>query len=167
MPRDNDEVVVKHAIQEILPQVATWLRNNGEDDADQASVVADLLQAVRRSSDGYDIARTLERHLHWSPDSELVEILEGFSTYSAHRKALKAWVANHGVVATFGVGDRALWRGRPGEVRAVDPETTLITFLPDDKRHSSNTESKDGRGLYGYIVQEDALTREETAAAAV
>lgn len=159
-PRSNDPEVIKAAVQEILPDVITWLESGGDLNADEKEVTEELCRAVRHKSDGYDIARQLENIATWDPDADLVQILDGFSTRSAHLKAVADWAKFWGTSCDWKVGDRAIWQDRPGEVRNVRANTTEITFLPDDIRDTSAIHHPDGLGMHGYVCFADDLTPE-------
>lgn len=86
-PKMDDEVVVKESFRLLAKQVIRW--GGQDDDIDE---VAELLEDCK-DDNGYEFARNLERDHGFSPDADLVEILEGYfgCLHSAHRAAVAKW----------------------------------------------------------------------------
>lgn len=86
-PKMNDEAVVKESFRLLAKQVIRW--EGQDDDIDE---VAELLENCK-DDNGYEFARNLERDHGFSPDADLVEILEGYfgCLHSAHRAAVAKW----------------------------------------------------------------------------
>lgn len=86
-PTRHDECVRRRAAELALPELKHWLRF-GENDNE-----ADLIEALTKvidGSDGYQIARALERD-GWCSDSSLVEILDGDFVSDALRELVAQW----------------------------------------------------------------------------
>jgi hypothetical protein len=89
-PSPNDKEIIKLAvINKLLAEVIRWLKENGDSEdyvvgtEEYDNIVEQLVNAVERGSDGYRIARELDSD-GWSPDSELVDILENSFGYVRH-----------------------------------------------------------------------------------
>jgi DNA-binding transcriptional MocR family regulator len=87
-PKEDDEAVVKESFRRLAKQVIEW----SEEEDDDLDEVAELLEDCE-DDDGYQFARNLERDHGYSPDSELVEILDGYlgCLHSAHMAAVAKW----------------------------------------------------------------------------
>lgn len=94
--------IVASAAAALAPDVAKWL----EEDVDD-SMIGDLAKAMAWDTDGYALAKRLERCWSIDPDSELVETLDHASGYliDAHRAAVAAWVTDCSITPTYAVGD--------------------------------------------------------------
>src|SRR6267154_1557943 len=86
-----DEIVTKRAAEFLLPYVVEWLGDEAND-----RVLPNLIEAMRYCDEGYELAKALE-HRGWSPDSELVEILDNAAhkRYEAHNEVMATWVKSH------------------------------------------------------------------------
>jgi hypothetical protein len=109
-PKSNDPSILAAAMKEFLPSVLKWLEDKGETmpESEIQDVQEQLEEALTPfNSDGYERARELER-TGWSPDSELVEILDGWdgALYSAHYKAERQWVIDYGIKPQLSAGQR-------------------------------------------------------------
>lgn len=65
---------------------------------EHTDIIGDLVVAIRHETDGYEIAKSLER-IGWEPDAELVEIVsEAFSKKKAVLdKACEEWVRAYNI----------------------------------------------------------------------
>lgn len=128
-PRRYDAAVVRAAAEDLAPAVAEWC----EQAADE-TIVSGLARALGRQSDGYELAKELERAWLISPDSMLVEILGGHDLWGAERKAVEAWVAAHGITVSHAVGDEVQTRHGQGSVTAVDHKhATVNVHTPEQE----------------------------------
>lgn len=126
-PTSKTPAVRDNALRKILPEVLKWGRQNGDPDEDEERVLEDIGKALNGWNDGYEAARALERY-GWSPDAELVSILDCFSTYSTEQEAVKAWVKETEPQPTFKLGDKVFKKVRfgtniQGEIVKIYPET--------------------------------------------
>lgn len=88
-----------------------WLECGGDtyvttDDNEVANCKRQLADAV--ASEGYEFARNLERSHDWSPDSELVEILDGYSTHEAEAECIQEWIDANGAQPKHAIGTKII-----------------------------------------------------------
>jgi hypothetical protein len=144
-PTHYSKEVIEQSALKILPEVMAWIKDADADDvSSEQDVLFYLIKAVRGNHDAYDFARNLERY-HLSPNFDLCEILNNFSTYSAHTELVKQWVAAEGVTLALAVGqevETARGRGRITELRHETAQ--YIVTPPDDQKF------KNGGG--GWII---------------
>lgn len=130
-PRRTDEAVCRAAAERLAPEVARWL-----EEAPDESIVAALTKALRGNSDGYALARALERDWHIEPDEELVEILSGAAgaLWSCQDAAIAAWVAENGVTLGLDIGTRVSTPRGMGVVERRDEKLAnyIIRLDPPD-----------------------------------
>lgn len=103
-PCERDPEIIAAAVEESRKEIEGWLAEDTDLD-DWEEVKSDVCAAVRSSSDGYARAQFLDSK-GWSPDSALVEIMDGISCWSAVRDATIKWVAENKIAAAHAVGDR-------------------------------------------------------------
>jgi len=106
-PTLNSTAVREAAMREFMPRVAGWLSQNGETNPDLESLRKQLDDVLDGYSDGYEAATDLERHHYWSPDGELVDILDGYQgcLVIAEYAAVSEWVKENKVVPKIAVGE--------------------------------------------------------------
>lgn len=112
-----------------------WL-SEGRHDVDE--VRQQLIRCA--DDDAYRFASNLDSRCYWFPDADLVEILGGFSTYSAREKAVKEWVSAHAITVPYAVGDTVTLRGQAARIVDIRPETAEIVaqpVVPDDKNYGT------------------------------
>lgn len=142
-PTDTSDDVVRAAVREDLwPDVCAWLIDGGWDESDDTDEVErcidELVEAVRYEHDGYRRAKSLD---DWNPDTDLVEILSGFSVYKARQKAVAEWVAETNPKPPCGEGDLVSFstsifdKPEQGIVAKSDPYTA--TFVVRVKKPNS------------------------------
>jgi hypothetical protein len=152
-PTDRDEDVRAAAIDLLLPKVLEWLRQNGDDYSDKPDEIRqDLLKICRCwSHDGFELAKELA-DLSWSPDAQLVEILDGFSEmHDACRAAVKKWVEATNPQPLFRVGARVSYKGKDGTVVRVDPDVAqYVINVPADGHDPKNL-------FTGWVVDWESL----------
>ncbi len=95
-PTERDPEVIELAVQKILPEVVRWCRAGG-DTCQESEIADDLRKEIGSHSDGYEFCRELEKHYHWTCDSELVDILDNASMSDAVRSMERKWVAAYRV----------------------------------------------------------------------
>jgi len=145
-PTCKTPAVREKALRGILPDFVEWLK---EDCEDEASILKDLGDVLNGWNDGYQAARDLE-HIGWSPDSELVEILDSFSEYRARDEAVKAWVKEVQPKPAFKLGDRVIWK------RQIKSVQGTITKIYSETAQYIVSESGDAPGCGTYVNWEDA-----------
>lgn len=114
-PKHNDPAIVQAAIEKMKDRVWRWTQQDGPDAyITEANVLTDLTRACSHRNDGYDIAHDLDSR-GWSPDAELVDILDNFGMYksTAFVKAQEEWVKSNGITPPFIAGTKvkAQWGG--------------------------------------------------------
>ena len=127
-PTHYSKEVVEIAARKILPEVMAWF---GDGEADKDDVLEALIDAASGNPDAYEMAKKLERY-SWSPDFALCEILDNFSTYSAHTKLVKQWVAAEGVTLALTVGQEVETKRGRGRITELRHETAQYTVTPPD-----------------------------------
>jgi hypothetical protein len=147
------------AIEEIAKEVEKWERAQGVRDPDDCR--DDLRSVLDHSTiDGYEAARELESRHGWSPDAQLVEILDGwhFHCYRAQQVALKRWVADYDIKPQYELGTRV--RGKHGR----DMITGVIAKIYDETGVYVVRRDTDAEGCGAHVNFEDAeaLGPEET-----
>lgn len=161
-PDEFHDLVVRRVVEEVLQEVMDWQGSTGEfnDDEDAAEEVRkDLLEAISYGDDGYGICRDLDSS-GWSPDSELVDILDNLEWHAVTRAAVKRWVLDNQVAPRLAVGAPVKvydhhFEGKPtssseplreGEVVRVDLDGgTYTVFVP------SLGHVREGVGSHGRI----------------
>ena len=97
-PTIYDADIIDAAAARMIPEITEWL-NDDDDDSDcykesvGPDMLSDLKAAIMYASDGYYIAKMLENKEHWSPNAELVAILEQTYTFkvAALNRAVAEW----------------------------------------------------------------------------
>jgi hypothetical protein len=127
-PKINTPEVRAAAVESLAAECLVW--GPGFTLSDWARALAD----VNLNDNGFEIAKDLDRYSRIDGiDAELVEILDGASSHhwSAHRSAIKAWVAADDVRPIFSVGDRIDTRHGVGRINRIDEEIAIYLFAPD------------------------------------
>jgi hypothetical protein len=158
-PKESDPEVLDETVKAILPRVIQWLGTDYRPEED-AEIADQLRGAIEYCWGGYDIARRLDEHYHWTCDAELVEILEDVSSArrDAQRKFEARWVKATGITPKFSVGDavRGKTRGEEysGFVARVDLlQGTYLVRVPS-LGHITAEEARNSRtgGTLGVVL---------------
>jgi hypothetical protein len=109
--------------------------------AEEPSIAADILKAMRRSfgMDGFQIAKELDEH-GWDVDADLVEILSGayWEVDREHRQLVAKWVIDNQIAVTFVVGDTVKSPKGEGIVTEIDAALAKVNVhTPDQKDNSA------------------------------
>lgn len=153
-PGRSDDAISKRAAELLLPAVQEWLGEEADD-----RTLPELIKATRIYDEGYEIARALEMR-GYSPDAELVEILDDMSycRYQAHEEAVKDWVKAHDLSLDLSVGTAVsiVVNGKfhTGEIRDRKEATAQYTVMVPALGHV-----RDGLGTHGLIVGFEQVTR--------
>jgi hypothetical protein len=138
-PNRSHPSIRAKAIDQMTKDVMAYLRNQGHDDENEEDIARQLREAFWVREDGYHAAKELDEQFHWSPDAELVEVLDSFGHYMylAHDDAIKAWVKEYDIKAPLAVGTlvEAEWGGETirGKIIDVRAETAQYTVQrPED-----------------------------------
>jgi len=144
-PRYHDPVVREMAVDSILTEVSEWVRDNAQ--CDEKRLRDALLSCLDQN--GYEYAQNLERRHGWSPDAQLVEILDGVALDMAHNKACADWVKAHNIKVPFEAGGMVSTRRYPkATIFAIDEKHAQLFIQDEAWTH--------GKG--GYVVNfEDAI----------
>lgn len=108
----------------------------GEDERDRTRKALD--DAFEFRDDGYEAAKNLDSYHGWSPDADLVEVLDGFSSdlWKAHREAVAAWVKEYDIKPALKIGMRckAKWGNEEitGVVKEIDDKHATYTVQRTD-----------------------------------
>lgn len=129
-PSKEDKQVLEAIADVLVPKVKEWFQ---KEESDDSGVREDIIEMLEGSSheDGYERARYLERYCYWSPDSELVEILDSVShmVYNCHRKIVVKWAEDNSIKPAHMIGDEIIF-GRDNEKGTIvgirDDATYLI-----------------------------------------
>ena len=107
-PTRSTSEVIDRAIKKLLPKLVRWIKANGEGgDETNEQLQADVKKALRYDHDGYALARNLDS-AGWSPDAELVEILDDYSSmiHNAVDQCVKEWVEANGIKPKLAIGTK-------------------------------------------------------------
>ncbi|WP_056802334.1 hypothetical protein [Bosea sp. Root381] len=132
-PKYRDPQIVAAAVNDVLDDVTRWL---GADARDPEAVKRDLIRCA--DDDAYRFAKNLDDRAYWYPDSDLVEILDGYSTWSARDKATKEWVSAHNITVPHAIGDVVTLRGQSArivDIRAATAEIIAQPVEPDGQNY--------------------------------
>jgi hypothetical protein len=130
-PHSQDRRIRERAADLLMPEIIRWLGDDWrEEQSDEYR--KDLIDALNCSdADGYALAVHLERHSHWSPNAELVEILDSFPVWNAEQEAVKEWVAANQVKPKLGVGSFVKYGNVTGVIVAIHSETAEYVVQTD------------------------------------
>lgn len=133
---------------DLMKGIVQW----GKFAEDDISEVTAQVLAVLNESDGYRMAKALERSFSWDPDSELVDILDGVNFYSAIRTAVMAWIRDNGITPQFGIGRQVEVITNPrldtrhtGEIVQVCEDGNYLVMIP------GLGHVREGLGTHGLI----------------
>lgn len=102
----------------------------GEDINELAKQIAS--EAHHEHMDGYELAKRLDDHCYWQPDTMMVEALDNWSSNARREldRAQKAWREATNPQPAFKVGDRVkLKDGSTGEVTDADYKYGIAQYL--------------------------------------
>ena len=157
-PKRSDDAVIAAAAKKLAPAVREWLN----DETELKDIEADLAQAMKYDSDGYDIARHLDGQ--YSPDAALVEILDGagYAKISASSKAEAEWVKANNLQPPA-IGSMVSFTGRYGITAGGVVSGEVTKNHPDGKSTifcASQGHVREGVGTHGTIIEWERLTPE-------
>lgn len=124
-PQRHSMAVCRRAAEMMTKQLAEWLEEKALDER----ALDQVAEALRYDHDGYGRARHLESRYYWSPNSELVEILDNDALYGAHEEAEREWVKLTGATVPLPDGAKVeTGRHGVGEItgRYVDRATYIV-----------------------------------------
>jgi len=132
-----------------------------EDVDDMAKQIA--AEARYEHMDGYELAKNLDNHCGWMPDTMVVEALDNWSTNARREleKAQKAWRDATNPQPALKVGDRVrLKSGETGEITDANYQYGVAQYLVKIDG-DPNAEKTQARRIVNY---EDAVSEETRAA---
>jgi hypothetical protein len=152
-PGRHDKAVIDIAFEKIWPEIRKWVGHT-EDDEDTKNAAKKVLSSAYGNDDGYQLARDFE-HATFMPDSDLVEILDGWGShlYRAHEEVLKTWAKENPIEPRFKVGDIVTFDAgyrfaskmlNDGEIIKVDLETMVYTINSPSAGHIKPGTNKSG-----------------------
>jgi hypothetical protein len=151
-PKITDDVIIEAAAKRLLKPVTEWLAEAG--DEDESNTLEELKAAIKFESDGYDIAKYLDRK-GWMPNARLVEILDqAFSAkHSALAEACKAWVIATGA-KEIPLETVVLWK----KDSWPEPKEGIVTRNSDEGKSTVTFESYGQKRGSGYVIPWEELT---------
>jgi hypothetical protein len=155
-PTQRSEEVIKAAVASALPTFLRWAIEP-EDGKESGNISKDLCEVLRYGNDGYEMATSLERR-SWSPDSELVELLDGLlhTRSVATHKAVAEWVTRNNIQPALKVGDKLVWKGDQAEIAKIYTEDARYTLFIAVKGHV-----REGVGTHGIVVTFEDVEKEQ------
>lgn len=165
-PSRSDEDILAVAIDAIVPEVERW--SGSKLSVEEIADCRDLLRSgLLWHSNGYEFARDFDRR-GWTPDSELVDILENADTklYHALRAAEEAWLTASQARPALTVGTKVVLppeqenAGWPGEIVRINETAGTYTVFVESLGHV-----RDGLGCTGRLFTWEMLERANPAAA--
>lgn len=152
-PELQCNAVVAHVAEKLAKEVKAWAQ---EDDAIETYVshLEDTLKNTH-SFDGYDLAQELESAYGYSPDANLVDILDNADMYAhnKHRELVALWVKRNDIKPRYKVGDKVLCSSRSftgtveaeGEIMGFNTEIATYTVMCEKLGHV-----REGCGIHGF-----------------
>lgn len=168
-PSIRDKEVIKVVASKLLDDVIKWLEQSGEttdfenDEEERNRVVEDLVDAIESSinGDGYEIAKQLD-HDGWSPDSDLVEVLDRTSSYlrSEVSRLSVVWFTEEGfAVIPNGTSVKSKKNhsglGEIGKVIEFYPDGRYVVNFP--QLGHKDPEDKKATGTSGFVIEHELL----------
>ena len=136
--------------------VFNWSGNDSEE-LDDLIEYAEGILTYHINDNGYELAKEFEEVTYCSPDSELVEILDGIHVHirSIEQKHVKKWVSDNNLKLEYSIGQTVLANlGRNGEVVCE-----IMNFYPETMQYGvwfSEIGHEKGKASR-YVNAEDVL----------
>lgn len=116
-------------VKSILPKVLEWLEDSS---LENEKIIEELAKTI--DTDGYAWASKLARLYYWSPNSELVDILDGADFYSTFQEAQETWVIDNNLTPKFSTGCsvKVVYKALvlDGEILERRKDGTYLVHLP-------------------------------------
>jgi hypothetical protein len=151
-PTRRDAAVVAEAARWLASKVHGWLKEGGDNVSTYEEVLSDLVDALKwGDTDGYELAKSLERNRSYDPDANLVEILdEASSVFSrAHTEAQKAWVISSGAKPQFKPGDTVKFSHGGEKLVGVIEDDPKGWYEPEGK-HCITVAGRSGKPIVNW-----------------
>lgn len=139
-PTEYDDDIKREACRGLLKEWKMWIGEDWRSEEEELEFLA-----KHADYDGYRFARNLEAEI-FDADETLVDLLSAYSShlYTAHTKALRAWVAETKPECPVKDGERlTLPRHGNGFVNGINADEATFYFKPDN-----NTKP----GLVGIVI---------------
>lgn len=150
-PKASDPEVVALAVDRILVDVMEWLAR-GNSTCTESEVRDDLLKCVDDDpEDGYEFTKLLERDHHWDCDRELIDILDNYDLWGAHKEFEKRWVAAYQVFPSLLIGAELTYKEHPAEITELYADGKYCVFC------AALGHVKKGLGTHGEIVTWESI----------
>lgn len=152
-PDFNHPKIKETALRAILPEVIEWMGDEGQLHSEQ-EILDDLIKCSDMFSDGYEIAKKLERVCGWSCDSELVEILNDVAHqfHNACDELQAQWVEKHQITLDKPVGTVVTYKGNEGTITRL--EVTRAKYIVNVPALGH---VKEGVGTLGVVLDKEVL----------
>ena len=124
--------------RKIAEEIINWDQSEKSELEEIAESIEKYITLRDLSNDnGYELCRTLETDLCYSPDDELVEIMGGAFQYvhSVLQKAVEKWVVDCWIKPKFNIGDKieVSYKGKMHEgeiVKIKESEANYLVYIP-------------------------------------
>ncbi|WP_158810280.1 hypothetical protein [Beijerinckia sp. L45] len=147
-PGRSKPAIMRRAAEQLGIEVLALLKDPR---AKLDDVVDDLLKVMGSRTDGYDLAKQLERQ-GYDPDAEPVEILDTADSYvrNAHDDAVKEWVKAEDITLDLPLSAVVTTRHGDGPIASLYPETAkYVVAVTPEQRASPGS---------GYILHAEDVT---------
>lgn len=145
-PKITDPDVLALAIDGIIKPVMNWMAD-GNNTCTEQEVRADLEKCGDDDpGDGYEFTKLLERNHSWDCNRELVDILDGYDLWGAHREFEKRWVAAYRVFPSLLISATLTYEGHPAEITKIYADGKYCIYCADLGH------VKQGPGTHGVLV---------------
>jgi hypothetical protein len=163
-PSETDADVIAACAER---SVVHYRNATGDWDTPTRELLEPLKDALRSPfRNGYERARDWEQWYGFSPDLDMVEFLDNLSAREEHIEAVKRWVQDNGITATFQIGSIVCFRLRgdtvTGEITEIFPETAVVAVLCESLGHV-----RTGLGTHGFFIAFEDLSEATIAAVKV
>ena len=166
-PTDSSKEVITLVVQRIMPEIIGWFQQfevkkiSEEDIENIKKQLEDILynDNVSELTDAYEIAKSLDNHYYWEPDSGLVDILCGLEFYDIRNFLTNKWFKDNNITPKYKEGDNVIVKSSHlrksnrqkeqynGEISKVFHEEGKYCIYIEELGHVKN-----GSGTIGIIL---------------
>lgn len=120
-PSTRDQAIMEAAARAVAESL---VKHGCFEESEQDDIARDILREIR-CSDGYELARALDRSHGWSPTAEMVEILDtlSYELAAAHSRAQAEWAKQVSIEPPLPIGARVVLKGfratEAGEITGI------------------------------------------------
>ncbi len=165
MKRPKYTDVPLRTVAEELAKDLEHLKTRDTQDEDIVDALEDALKTAG-CSNGYQIAKELEKNSAFRPDSMLVEMLDAawYIRSTMHDELVKKWVSWHNITPNKKIGDhvRISFRGKEGlgQIRNIDLERATYLVYAEELDVARKEDGK----LLGVVINFEDILPVELAA---